>query len=52
MTNPIGWDDEAADIISRDNDLEEPPPFRSGHDAFLEVTASYEGWTDAEEHDE
>lgn len=52
MSNPTGWDEAAADIIARDGDLEEPPPFRSGHDVFLEVEASYQGWTDPGEHDE
>ena len=50
--NPAGWDHDALDIISRDSDLEEPPAHQSGHDAFLEVEASYEGWDDLESHDE
>ncbi len=49
--NPAGWDLEAAAIIARDGDLEEPPPFMSGHDAFLEVQAAYDG-TDIEAADE
>ena len=51
MTSPQGWDELAADIIARDGDLEEPPPFRSGHDAFLEVQAAYDG-TDVEVADQ
>ena len=43
MTTPSGWAEECADIISRDNDLEEPPPFISGHDAFLQAQSEYEG---------
>ena len=50
--NPVGWDHDALDTISRDLDPEEPPPFRSGHDAFLEAEATYEGWDDLESHDE
>lgn len=52
MTSPNGWDELAADIISRDNDLEEPPAFTSGHDAFLRVEADYEGFDDLDAVDE
>ena len=43
MTTPTGWLEAAADIIARDGDKEEPPAFVSGHDAFLQVQAAYEG---------
>lgn len=43
MTTPTGWAEAAADIIARDGDPEEPPPFVSGHDAFLQAQAVYEG---------
>ena len=45
MSNPAQWNEQAADIIARDGDMEEPPVYRSGHDAFLQVEADYEGWT-------
>lgn len=52
MTSPAGWSEAAADIIARDGDPEEPPPFRSGHDAFLDVQAAYQGFSDPEAADE
>ena len=52
MTSPIGWDEAAADIIARDGDMEEPPVFQSGHEAFLRLSAAYDGWADLEAADE
>lgn len=52
MTNPSGWSETAADIIARDGDMEEPPAFVSGHDAFLDVQVAYEGFSDVELADE
>lgn len=52
VTNPIGWDEAAAEIIARDDDLEEPPVYVSGHCAFLDCEARYQGWQDSEAHDE
>lgn len=41
--NPNGWSEEAADIIARDGDMEEPPVYTSGHDAFLATWSEYDG---------
>lgn len=43
MVNPQSWDEDAADIIARDGDMEEPPVHTSGHDAFLAAWSEYEG---------
>lgn len=52
MSSPAHWTEQAADIIARDGDMEEPPAFVSGHDSFLQVEAAYEGYSDPELADE